>query len=570
MVSYSSKSSHAKHITPTIYHDEIEDGVKSILSINTEEDKTKQQFPELIDLHDVTFRILLIDDKDGYEKDKNIYNVKESKANLIADLMKGDILEPFVNSTNNIRSKELAKRIALESIENIRSWLEAQKIIEEEYNEEEISKQRELQNKLQAKLNNIAQISEYDVKDLKEKILKKQLEEERVNALMSYLEKREKKIKTDYYIAERLIWKEEHIDCFFFTTDEEKRKEYVNDKYNCFDISKHKTSENVQIIQVTNLADAIILLANESIRFDLILLDYLLGKKEIDPNDRQLSTDFFIWFQDKEGENESVDYLRKQLCEIKNREKGQSAKCPQVNNTQSNNTQTVKCSLCEERQFFLNENKELRQRIKSNRGPLRKLWIFPITAFNETLINDLIRNNVRLIDYYWHICKGVDPITTPYLFLRMLNSFLYLQLQDSVFMEHKIKDFLKKSIKRLKKVDSSEDFIAVMGSDYTEFVQNFMNRSIIYRDKNNNSLFANCIWKHFYTNEKYKNEHILVNYIHRFYHRCAFGGNSEYRKMILFWRDMKLFIENNFPDWVNDNELNLETYYTILNQVYPK
>ncbi len=219
-------------------------------------------------------------------------------------------------------------------------------------------------------------------------------------------------------------------------------------------------------------------------------------------------------------------------------------------------------------QAVLDFNKELRQRIKSNRGPLRKLWIFPITAFNETLIDDLTRNNVRLIDYYWHISKGADPITTPYLFLRMLNSFLYLQLESSVFMEDEIKEFLKKSIKRLKKVESSEDFIAVMGSDYTEFVQNFMNRSIIYRDKNNNSLFANYIWKHFYTNEKYKNEHILVNYIHRFYHRCAFGGNSEYRKMILFWRDMKLFIENNFSDWTK--ELNLETYYNILNQVYPK
>lgn len=119
-------------------------------------------------------------------------------------------------------------------------------------------------------------------------------------------------------------------------------------------------------------------------------------------------------------------------------------------------------------------------------------------------------------------------------------------------------------------MERSGDFIAIMGSDYTEFVQNFMNRSIIYRDKQNYSLFANYIWKNFYANEKYKNEHILVNYIHRFYHRCAFGGNSEYRKMILFWRDMKLFIENNFPDWVKDDKLNLETYYTKLNEVYPK
>ncbi len=632
---------HSYYITPTLFSDELR-CAEDILSINTEKEITKQKFPELIDLHDVTFRILLIDDKDGYAKSGN-YDPNKSKANLIANLMKGDILEPFVIEKLN----ELEKNRFSVAIRNLKFWVKEQKG----------------QTGLSKLLNEITQITSEEDIDNKIQTLKGISNKpdnikEYVEILIFHLENL-KNYSTKNYIAERLIWKE-NIEFYFYTTYEEKRKEYGNN--NCFEITRHKTSTNVQIIQVTNLADAIILLANENIRFDLILLDYLLGPKdkEKDKNDRQLSTDFFIWFQDKQGENKDVEYLREQLWKIEQRK--QPISIQKIIETENNNlkeefsqlksdisryikeiqtliehrnestnklidklkeelkklSQTVNKSVTQiqilktinkclsqlsnyfkgnkfEKQFeplvvknkelqesannllletvenrkkVLAYSKELRQRIKSNRGPLRKLWIFPITAFNETLIDDLTRNNVRLIDYYWHISKGADPITTPYLFLRMLNSFLYLQLESSVFMEHEIKEFLKKSIKRLNKVERSEDFIAVMGSDYTEFVQNFMNRSIIYRDKQNNSLFANYIWKNFYSNEKYKNEHILVNYIHRFYHRCAFGGNSEYRKMILFWRDMKLFIENNFSDWTK--ELNLETYYTKLNQVYPK
>jgi hypothetical protein len=554
----SNSKAHGAHITPKIYHNELE-CADTILSINTEKDETEYKYPELIDLHNATFRILLIDDKDGKKEEKADYcenksveaNNELSKGELIKKLMGGDILKPFVvgklhelKDINNGLPNNLAKYSILEIIEIIQS---------------KVDDDKKLSGILASITDNTNAVSE-KIKDLKELSKQPSNIKKEIDILISRLEAC-KDFSIKDYIVERLIWKEKDIEHYFYTTDEDEKGKY-GEKF--FDISKHKTSENVQIIQVTNLADAITILTDESIRFDLILLDYLLGYKP--DGERQLSTDFFIWFQDKDGEKEEIDYLRRELCKIKDREKGQSAKCPQANNIQPNN----KCSSCEERQFILKENKELRQRLKSNRGPLRKLWIFPITAFNETLIDDLTNNNVRLIDYYWHISKGADPITTPYLFLRMLNSFLYLQLEESVFLEHEIKDFLRKSIERLKKVERSGDFIAIMGSDYTEFVQNFMNRSIIYRDKQNYSLFANYIWKNFYANEKYKNEHILVNYIHRFYHRCAFGGNSEYRKMILFWRDMKLFIENNFPDWVKDDKLNLETYYTKLNEVYPK
>lgn len=423
-------NAHSHYITPTLYHDELQ-CANNILSINTESDETKRKYPEIARFHDVTLRILLIDDKD-------------EKGGQIAQLMSLEVFD------------------------------------------------------------------------------------------------------ADNKLYDKTVWKDNGIMSYFFT---------YNDKYNrnIFDLSKDKTSSNVQIIQVTNLADAIQLLSDESIRFDLILLDYLLGKKKDDENDRQLSTDFFIWFQDKHGENTSVDYLRIQLWE-------------KVYPKEENKDEIK----YKDRDELLDLNKQLRERIKSNRGPLRKLWIFPITAFNQTLIDDLTNNNVRLIDYYWHISKGADPVTTPYLFLRMLNSFLYLQLEESVFLEHEIKKFLIKSIRRLRNVEKPEDFAAEMGSDYTEFVQNFMNRSIIYRDKVNNSLFANYIWEKFYINPEYKNQHILVNYIHRFYHRCTFGGKNDFHKMILFWREMKMFITNNFPEWTNDNNLDLDVYFEKINEVFPK
>ncbi len=387
------------------------------------------------------------------------------------------------------------------------------------------------------------------------------------------------------YINNRLIWNTKKIEHYYFTIDEERKKaiekKAIENKGNgkFFDIDRHISSSCNQIVQVTNLTDAIVLLADHRIRFDLIMMDYLLDKKDKDENDRELATNFFLWFQDKRCENTDVDYLREKLMKLKvmGCEALKDIICSQELNCLANEyvkaddtgktgvLAKIEILSMSEKQSF---NRELRELVKGNRGPLKKFWFFPITAFNSTFIDDLVHNHVRLIDYYWHISKGADPITTPYLFLCMLNSFLYLQLEESVFLAHEIKKFLKKSIDQLNKVKRPEDFIAIMGSDYMEFVQNFMNRSIIYRDKKNGSLFANYIWNNFFANDKYKNEHILVNYIHRFYHRCAFGGNCEYRKMILFWRDMKLFIENNFPDWTG--ELNLETYYTKLNEVFPK
>lgn len=441
----SSQNDHAKHITPTIFHDELE-CCDTILSINTELEKTEYKYPEISEFKNITFRILLIDDKvekddkdDKDDKDGKNTQIKQSKAHLIKEIMSGNLL--------------------LEHAE-------------------------QKKNKLTEKFNN-----------------------DNVAELPFFCDVNYKK---EMFVKDRLLWNED-ISCYFYPTDTIK----------CFISGNQKT----QIIQVTNLTEAILLLADESVCFDLILLDYLLGPKYPDgndKNDRELSTAFFVWFQDKHGENKSVDYLRLQLY-----------------NSQVKKS-NVKIIIKEKvDNDVLEYNKKLLKQIKFNSGTLRKLWIFPITAFNQTLIDDLTNNNVRLIDYYWHISKGADPITTPFLFLRMLNSFLYLQLEEAVFSEKDFRGFVEKNlsfIENLKDQGKIEfnKFSALMGAEYSKFVNDFINRPLIYNDKDT-SLFSNYIWMKFMGEEKNEDLFLAVQAYQKFMHRCAFGSKAEYKKMKAFW-----------------------------------
>ncbi len=367
------------------------------------------------------------------------------------------------------------------------------------------------------------------------------------------------------YINNRLIWNTKKIEHYYFTIDEERKKaiekKAIENKGNgkFFDIDRHISSSCNQIVQVTNLTDAIVLLADHRIRFDLIMMDYLLDKKDKDENDRELATNFFLWFQDKRCENTDVDYLREKLMKLKvmGCEALKDIICSQELNCLANEyvkaddtgktgvLAKIEILSMSEKQSF---NRELRELVKGNRGPLKKFWFFPITAFNSTFIDDLVHNHVRLIDYYWHISKGADPITTPYTFLSLLNKFFYLQLENSIFLQSEITRFLRSTIKRLQEINSYNDFVAVMGNDYVSFVQKFMSRPNFWRDQAT-SLFSDYVWKEFYSNKNYKTLHILVNYIHKFYHRCAFGTKDDYTKIVIFLRDMKMYIDEYFPDW---------------------
>lgn len=368
--------------------------------------------------------------------------------------------------------------------------------------------------------------------------------------------------ENNYNVSDRLIWNTKNIEHYYFTTDEDIKKaieKNEKEKERFFNIDRHISSSCNQIVQVTNLTDAIVLLADHRIRFDLIMMDYLLDKKDKDENDRELATNFFLWFQDKRCENMDVKYLREKLMKLKvmgcealkdiicsqelNRLADEYAEADSTGKTKI--LEKIKSVSMSEKQSF---NRELRELVKGNRGPLKKFWFFPITAFNSTFIDDLVHNHVRLIDYYWHISKGADPITTPYTFLSLLNKFFYLQLENSIFLQSEITRFLRSTITRLQEVNNYNDFVAVMGNDYASFVVKFVSRPNFCRDRAT-SLFSDYVWNEFYKKGEYETLHILVNYAHKFYHRCAFGTKDDYTKIVIFLRDMKMYIDEYFPDW---------------------
>lgn len=299
-------------------------------------------------------------------------------------------------------------------------------------------------------------------------------------------------------LYDKTLWNEgEVIHEFFKHNDKEDEIEFIKRIQDFGDdlslIGKTK------IFQVSSVRDTISLLSNDKwpIRFDLVLMDFLL---DIDSSGkREYSTLFFKWFTENKNES-AVD--------------------------------TFKLGL---------KDDELIRSIKDNRGPLQKVWIFPITAFNQTFIDDLRNNDVRLTDYYWHISRGADPINTPYLFVQSLNMFLYLQLQQAVYDLNTLTTFLVNSAKKIKTMER-EDFQAHMSSEYTVLIQKHGWRSVISRDANSGSLFSKYIWTHFYSDPANKYLFRMMNKMQKFYHLCTFADETDYDKMMLYWKELDIFI----------------------------
>ena len=297
--------------------------------------------------------------------------------------------------------------------------------------------------------------------------------------------------------------------------------------------SRENQLPQIQIFAVKNLSSARQLLTNDLLRFDLVMMDYLLDETTLGSSDREYATEFwgdgkeryFEFSKDPENKNRNKEFDKYEIL------------------------------------------RETYAKIKANRGPLQKLWIFPITAFNQTFIDDLRNKGVRLIDYYWYLSRGADPINTPYLFLNSLNKFLQLQLENAIFSVVEIKGFLEKSIQRLKTINSLPDFIAFMGSEYTVFVEKYMKRPVIYRDKEAGSLFSEFIWTNFYSKDKYLSLFKLIQHIHKFYHRCAFGTSADFDKMVLFWRELKLYIAE---DSSLNIKLDIDVFLNKMIEIQPK
>jgi hypothetical protein len=282
----------------------------------------------------------------------------------------------------------------------------------------------------------------------------------------------------------------------------------------------------------------------QPIQYGLIMLDYLLGYKEGNSGEREYSTEFFEWISNPLEPEKTVykqieNYKMKYDC------------------LQKIDTGTL--------------SKQWAEEIKENRGPLQKMWFYPITAFNNTFIDDLRNKGVRLIDYYWHISRGADPINTPYLFLSSINNFLYLQLQQALFSLENILKFLDKSMKQMEFFKSFDDFQAFMGSEYIVLLQKYGWRAVVKKDKDAGSAFSYYIWERFYFNEENRYLFRLLDKIQKLYHACAYGDSNDTRKMILYSEELQIYLTDRWVKIVaNSDDSKKEVLKTMKDRIAEK
>lgn len=135
----------------------------------------------------------------------------------------------------------------------------------------------------------------------------------------------------------------------------------------------------------TNIEEAVDKLKKK--RFDLILLDYLLGEKK-NKNSRDYGTDLL-----KDLKKQYEDRI------------------------------LIKNSLFEEDAASL-------EKYMQAKGPFGKLWIFFISAFSNAISEKMLSEGMHYNTDYWYIARGACPTTTPELFRYNLYSLFYQQIKS--------------------------------------------------------------------------------------------------------------------------------------------
>ena len=295
------------------------------------------------------------------------------------------------------------------------------------------------------------------------------------------------------------------------------------------------TKAEVQIVGVYDIESALALLS--CCKFDIILLDYLLGPRETNRAERCYSTELFEFLRYNKEKEETV---------------------PDVVSMLETNNPDLK--------HYLTEFQDI---VKLNRGPLDKFWIVPMTSYNSSFISDLQSKRVQLIDHRWNISQGADPINTPWKFLYKLNEFVDLQLRLCVFWKSQLLKFLQFTAEDFEeefrnnvhdqKESCFEQFQHFMGAEYANFMKRYGAQKLIERDANgegiNSSLFAQYISTEFYANYK---DYGLVTELNRlmqgFYRRAAIMFDDRHGRQRLreAYERLRVFISYNRLDKGND------------------
>lgn len=306
-------------------------------------------------------------------------------------------------------------------------------------------------------------------------------------------------------------------------------------------------SDCVQLIGVRDLESALVLMS--CCKFDIILLDYLLGKRQGNQRGREYGTELFEFMNyEFVGNCQDAPDIVKML---------QISVIPQGGGDEQNSF------------VFL---KEFRNKVRFNRGPIDKYWIVPMTSYNPSFISDLQRRNVSLIDYRWNISQGADPINTPWKFLHKINEFVDLQLRQSVFWKSQLLTFLQYTCRDFKEQLSDNDnvdscfnaFQSFMGAEYATFMRLYGGRRDVERDaiiggeKSNKSFFSTYITQSFYDKSEYSIENELNRLMQRFYYTASsmFNESESRNEFLNALEHLCVFIEyTNLYDSIKDQKM---------------
>ena len=185
----------------------------------------------------------------------------------------------------------------------------------------------------------------------------------------------------------------------------------------------------------------------EKMQFDIILLDYLLGKKNDGSNNREYGDEFLHKLE--------------------------------------------------------NDNELLKKR-----GPLGKFWILPISSFSNAMLSKLEEEGIGRISDNWYIMDGADMINTPNLFIYNFLKLIYLQLNTAIVTIEDIAKFIIENKQydanglKSKEGEENEDVIYITRQNarrlYGIFMHKFGLRGALRNDEKQGSAFAESVRDYMY------------------------------------------------------------------------
>jgi hypothetical protein len=207
------------------------------------------------------------------------------------------------------------------------------------------------------------------------------------------------------------------------------------------------------IIGVDDLNAAQTKLKYANTKYDIILLDFLLGHRKLH-NENLTSREYInelLEFIDHADKNDDHD---------------------------------------DDRHDETEEIKKLRKEIIKNKCPLNYFWFFPITSFTTALFDKLREGGLLHHSRHWHLARGADPVNTPELFKYSLLKFMELQINEVDFEKETLVHHLQNGM-----TFSDQHEVRDWAKSYYQiFISNFGKFHIIKQDRDA-SLFSQSMYK---------------------------------------------------------------------------